>query len=478
MVGEEAAVITRAIADGSLAAVAGKPRRAHLVGIAGSGMSSLARLLLDWGWTLSGSDCALAGAADLATRGVDLHEGHSRRYLPDEVDLVVRSDAIEADNPELSIAAARGIPVHSYFEMLASLGLGRRTLAVAGTHGKSTTTAMAAEIFVRAGLDPTAIYGATPIGRQSGARAGGSRWMLVEACEYRANFLKLRPETAVVLGIEPDHLDYYGSREALQAAFARFVALAPAGGLVLARHECAATRAVTAHAVARVETFGLDPGAAWVAGNLRGCAGRYAFELVRHGKCLGTIRLQVPGRHQVLNALAAAALALEHQAAMADVVAALEAFRGLRRRLEVRGVWRGVDLLDDYAHHPTEVAATLTTIREMYPQRRVWCVFQPHQASRTAYFLDEFATALQNTDKLIVAEIFRAREPPPRPGEVTAALLAAKAAARGVEVLGEHEAQAIVGRLRERLTAGDVLVTIGAGDIGKIHSHFDPRGFR
>jgi UDP-N-acetylmuramate--alanine ligase len=478
MSGDEATDVTQTLAGGRSAAVAERPRRAHLVGIAGAGMSSLARLLLDWGWTLSGSDCALSGTADLAARGVALHEGHAGAYLPDDADLVVRSDAIGDDNPELASAAARDIPIHSYFEMLASLGRGRWTLAVAGTHGKSTTTAMATEIFVRAGLDPTAIYGATPIGRQSGARVGRSRWMLVEACEYRANFLKLRPQSAVVLGIEPDHLDYYGSVEAVQAAFARFVARVPAGGLVLVRHECAAARNASAGAAGWVETFGLDPRAGYAARDLRPRAGRYAFELVRHGDCLGQIRLQVPGRHQVLNALAAAALALEHQAGMSDVVGALEAFRGLRRRLEVRGVWRGVDLVDDYAHHPTEVAATLATIREMYPQRRVWCVFQPHQAWRTANFLDDFAASLQNTDQLLVAEIFRAREPPPRPGEVTAALLAAKAAARGVEVMGEHEPQAIARRLRERLVAGDVLVTIGAGDIGKIHSYLDPRGFQ
>jgi len=475
MADEEATGMTQTLAGGSAAAVAERPRRAHLVGIAGSGMSSLARLLSDWGWTLSGSDCALAGTADLAARGVALHEGHAHDYLPDDVDLVVCSDAIGADNPELSSAAARGIPIRSYFEMLASLGRGRRTLAVAGTHGKSTATAMAAEIFVRAGLDPTAIYGATPVGRPSGARAGRSRWMLVEACEYRANFLKLRPEAAVVLGIEPDHLDYYGSREALQAAFARFVALVPAGGLVLVRHECAATRAVSAAAAGRVETFGLDPRAGYTARNLRPRAGRYAFELVRHGDCLGEIRLQVPGRHQVLNALAAAALALEHRAAMADVAATLEAFRGLRRRLEVRGVWRGVDLVDDYAHHPTEVAATLATIREMYPQRRVWCVFQPHQACRTAHFLDEFAASLQNVDKLMVAEIFRAREPQPRRGEITAADLAAQAAAGGVEVMAAHEPRAIVRRLRDRLAEGDVLVTMGAGDIGGIHAQLKGR---
>ncbi len=469
---EEATLEMRTFADDWSADFAETPQHAHLVGIAGAGMSSLARLLLDWGWKLSGSDCAIDGTADLARSGVDLHAGHSTAYLPDGADLVICSDAVPADNPELCGAEARGIPIRSYFQMLGSLGLGRRTLAIAGTHGKSTTTAMAAEIFVRAGLDPTAICGAVPIGRPSGAWAGRSRLMLVEACEYRANFLKLRPETAVVLGIEPDHFDCYDSFAALQAAFARFVAMVPQRGLVLARYECAATRAAVAQTPARVETFGLHPRADWRACNLRGRGGRYAFEWVRHGHCLGEIRLQVPGRHQVLNALAAAALALHYQAAPAQVVAALEAFRGLRRRLEVLGTWRGVELLDDYAHHPSEVAATLETIREMYPQRRVWCVFQPHQASRTANLLDEFAASLQNTDKLIVAEIFRAREPPPRPGEVTAGDLAAKAAARGVAVLDLHDPRAIARRLRDWLLPGDVLVTIGAGDIGKIHSRW------
>jgi UDP-N-acetylmuramate--alanine ligase len=181
MVVEEATLGMRTIVDGWSAAFAETPRHAHLVGIAGSGMSSLARLLLARGWKLSGSDRAIAAAADLARSGVDLHAGHSLSYLPEGVDLVIRSDAVPADNPELCGAEARGIPIRSYFEMLGALGLGRRTLAVAGTHGKSTTTAMAAEIFVRAGLDPTAIFGAVPLGWQSGARAGRSQWMLVEA---------------------------------------------------------------------------------------------------------------------------------------------------------------------------------------------------------------------------------------------------------------------------------------------------------
>ncbi len=457
-------------------------RRAHLIGVAGSGMRALAEVLLAGGWQLSGSDLTIDSLAFLAEAGASIHQGHAREHLPPETGLVVHSDAVAADNPELRRAAELGIPVRSYFEMLALLGVGKHTLAVAGTHGKSSTTAMAAAILVAAGRDPTVLCGAAPLGQASGGRAGSSDLMLVEACEYRANFLRLQPRHAVILGIEPDHFDCYDSADQLAEAFRRFARSLPPDGLLLARHDCPVTRRIAEVLPCRVETFGIAAEADWSARRLSSRRGRYTFEIHHHGGYVCGVSLQAPGRHNVVNALAAAALARENLACQGDrrrgreiervISRALRDFRGLHRRMELRGVHRGVAVIDDYAHHPTEVAAALATVHRMFPGRRVWCVFQPHQASRTERLLDETAQALQNADNVLIAEIFRAREGPARTAEVTAADLARAVRHGGAEAPEPHAAEAIARLLENSLAPGDVLVTMGAGDIGRIADGF------
>jgi len=492
--------------------------RAHLVGIAGSGMRSLADVFLDWGWRLSGSDEVIEPAEYLAARGVSLHGGHAAEYLPPDAEVVIASDAVPRTNPEICRAVERGIPVLSYAEMLGRIMVGRRGLAVAGTHGKSTTTAMGAELLVRAGKDPTVVYGAMPLAHfpltpgpspntspkrkrgngndlpslalrasvahpapecrnartipASGGRAGGGDLMLVEACEYRANFLHLNPEQAVILGIEPDHFDFYRSVDQLVEAFAAFAQRLPDGGLLLARHDCERTRRAASDLRCRVETFGLSSGADWSVRGLRSRQGRFQFTLAHRGRLLGEVRLQVPGRANVLNALAAAALAASNGVPAAEIAAGLASFRGLRRRMESLGMFGGVALLDDYAHHPTQIAASLGAARQIYPGRRLWCVFQPHQASRTEHLLDELAQSLQNADMVVIAEIFRAREPHPPIGEVTAADLACQARAGGVEVAEVHQTDPILRLLESRLRPGDVLMTLGAGDVRKFCNAF------
>ena len=226
------------------------PRRAHLVGIAGAGMKSLAGLLLDGGWTLSGSDASPRGVETLIARGVTVAAGHAQSHLPDDAALVIRSDAIADDNPELVSAYFRGLPVYSYFETLACITGLKRVVAVAGTHGKSTTAAMTTAILVEAGLDPTAVFGATPIDAAFGSRLGRSPWAVVEACEYRANFLHLQPEKAAILGVEADHFDHYESLRQLQAAFEQFAIQVRPNGLLLVRYECPRAREATAAALA------------------------------------------------------------------------------------------------------------------------------------------------------------------------------------------------------------------------------------
>ncbi len=453
-------------------------RRAHLVGIAGNGMRALADVLVGWGWTVSGSDLDTSLAKHLIAAGASLFQGHAAEHLPPDAELVVYSDAVPPDNPELRLAVERGVEVLSYFQMLGRLGVGRNLSAIAGTHGKSTATAMTAHLLIQAGLDPTVVCGATPLGAASGGWAGSSNMMLVEACEYRANFLRLRPQKAVILGIEPDHFDCYGSLDELEAAFGRFAASVPADGLLLARHDCPSTRRTAAQAGCKVETFGLSPDADWSARELAEQQGRFHFELWRGGSRFCEVRLQAPGRHNVVNALAAAALACENGLSASRIAAGLGDFTGLHRRMELLGERRGVAVLDDYAHHPTEVRAALSAARMMFPGRRLWCVFQPHQASRTERLLDELAESMQNADKVLVADIFRAREGHALSGGVTSGDLARKAAAAGVEVLPGHTNREITVTLETQLSPGDVLITLGAGEMGGLRPWAGDEGMR
>lgn len=448
-------------------AVVGCPK-AHLVGALGSGMRSLADVLLGLGWRVTGSDRAAPDGPARARAEFVVRRGHAADNVPADADLVLYSDAIPPENPELRRAAELDIPALSYFQMLGRLMADRRGIAIAGTHGKSTTSAMLAEILVHAGLDPTVCYGAAPLGQPTAGRAGRGHWMVAEACEYRANFLHLRPEHAAILNVEPDHFDCYRSWAELRKAFARFARSAlPHGTLVVNAHSTAAIGAA-AGVASRVETFGLCPDADWQARSHTSRRGFHAFEIVRRGRAVCQVSLRVPGRHNVENALAAAALAWAAGVGPEGIAAGLAQFRGTQRRLERLGIWGGVTLVDDYAHHPTEVAASLRTVRQMWPNRRTWCVFQPHQASRTARLLDELAASLQNADVVLVADIYRARESASRPGEVTAAHLAQRARDHGAHVPPWHAAEDIVRHLESSLRPGDVLVTMGAGDIRKI----------
>jgi UDP-N-acetylmuramate--alanine ligase len=388
---------------------------------------------------------------------------------------------------------------------------------------------MAAHMLVAAGFDPTVFCGAVPIGKLSGGRAG--RWnafasanvpaqqakiettagavrdehaigaakqdiLVVEACEFRQNFLHLHPTHAVILGIEPDHFDCYDSLASLEKAFSEFAASIPSDGLLLARHECLSTQRATSnlahqqlaidhlghrhlsyrHLACRRETFGFDADADWSAQDLHAECGCFQFSVWRRGKHVCEATLQTPGRHNVLNALAAIALVCHEGIPPREAAAALSTFAGLQRRLEVSEPGEGITVVDDYAHHPTEVSAALAAVREMFPHRRVLCVFQPHQVSRTEKLQAAFAASLQNAEKVCIANIFRAREASPRPGEITAAELAAQTRAGGVTVLPGHTSEEIGKTLENHLVLGDVLVILGAGDTLPLRPHWLQHG--
>ncbi|HZZ26518.1 MAG TPA: Mur ligase family protein [Pirellulales bacterium] len=483
---------------------AGQNRNAHLVGIGGSGMRALATVLLDRGWKISGSDVRPEAAGSLAARGVHVFSGHASNHLPPEAQLLIYSDAVPENNLERMEAQQRGIAQMSYAQMLAQLAgetqaAEGQTIAIAGTHGKSTVTAMTAEILIRAGLDPTVICGASALAPggthadskatpatvsltarsrklgATGGRHGEGKLFVVEACEYRENFLQLRPNVSAILNIEPDHFDYYHSPSQLREAFLKFTQQTAHDGLIVASQECSLTQEIAVALGRHVASFGFSRAADWRATNLEHRLGRYRFDLVRHDSKLAHITLAVTGRHNVLNAVAAASLARHCGVSAQHISQGLAAFRGLKRRLEMRGRWGGVPWMDDYAHHPTEVKAALTTVRQMFPRRRIWCVFQPHQASRLAALLDETATSLHNADRIAVAEVYRARENTAEPAAATATDLANLLEAGGSEVLEEHQPAAIARRLSNELQPGDVLLTIGAGDLGKIFYEFHER---
>ncbi len=433
-------------------------------------MRSLAAVLRQAQWRITSSDLATTG--------------HSAVNVPRGCELVIHSPAVASDNVELRAARALGIPTLGYPRMLGRLMRARRGVAVAGSHGKSTAALLMAALLTAGGLDPTALVGASPRGARSGGLLGRGPWLVAEACEYRRHFCHLRPEIAVILNIEWDHVDCFPTPGDTRAAFRSFVAGLAAESLLLVSADCQNARAIGRESgVKNALTFGLAGDADSRAVDIAQSAGYYSFSVERSvaamarrhsrgeaGKNrLGPVSLKVLGAHNVSNALAAIAVASILGVDDATILAALADFAGLERRLEVLGHAAGVTVVDDYAHHPTAVAATLAAVRQAFPGRRVWAVFEPHQAVRARAMLDEFARNLQNAEKVLIVDTFLARESAPAPdARAVSRQLAAAVRAGGASVASTHAAEEIALRLARDLRPGDVLVTIGAGNIGKI----------
>ncbi len=328
---------------------------------------------------------------------------------------------------------------------------------------------MIGAVLLEAGADPVLAFGAEPLplccSNRAASRAGNGPLMVVEACEYRANFLQFHPQQAVLLAVEPDHFDCYPTADRLDHAFALFIRTIRPEGRLLVYDPCPRSRRLAGAAPCTVETFGFACRADWRATELDSRRGCYSFTVCHAGSRLCRIDLRVLGRHQVLNALAAAALAIRNGVLPERAATEISHWCGLHRRLEVVDCCGGVTWIDDYAHHPTEVSAGLAAVRERFPGQRLFCVYQPHQASRTARLLDETAASLQNADCVLVTDIFRAREPSPAPGEVSAADLAERTRSLGVQVPPIHSPSQCREFLVAQLLPGDVVVTVGAGNI-------------
>jgi UDP-N-acetylmuramate--alanine ligase len=440
-----------------------------MIGIGGSGMSAAGALLLKLGARVSGSDAVdFEGLGGLVSAGARVSVGHRAEQLDPRTELVVISAAIPESNPELAAARRRGLPVMKYAELLGAVMGHRRGVAIAGTHGKSTTTAMCAHLFRESGLSPSFIIGARSDQLGGNGDVGSGPDLIVESCEYDRSFLHLRPVSAAILNIEPDHLDCYGVFERIVEAFADFAGnVKPDGLLVCSAEDRWAVEAAKA-AKARVQTFGFESGADWRAVNLTSDRGRYAFDVHLNGRPVLSARLSIPGRYNVGNALAAVALTCYAGGDPDAIAPALETFSGIRRRMTWRGEGGGVTVVDDYAHHPTEIRVTIEAVRYRYQPKRTWVVFQPHQYSRTRFFIDEFAGSFTGVDEVIVPDVYGAREVDTAAEPVGSEELVSRICKKGGRARYLPTLEASAEHVARHVAEGDLVVTMGAGDVWKV----------
>jgi UDP-N-acetylmuramate--alanine ligase len=447
-------------------------RKIHFVGAGGCGMSGLAEFVLMEGGQVSGSDMKSSAACDhLANIGAKIHIGHQAENLPMDVLEIVVSAAIKPENPEIVEAKRRGIPIRKYAQFLGSLMQLRQGIAVSGTHGKSTTTAMVSYALQHAGLDPSFVIGAEVEQLGGGSHVGAGPHLVVEACEFDRSFLNYKPHAAAILNIEEDHLDYYtGGLPEIRGAFADFAAGIVPGGLLVANGTDLGVREIADRNRGRidVQTFGISGDWDWHAENLEDHQGCFTFDVYGREALFTSVRLGLAGRHHVMNALATMALCQWAGAPLSAVAKALESFHGARRRMEVLGRAAGVTVVDDYAHHPTEISATLKAAKAHFNPKRLWVVFQPHQHSRTRFFLKDFALALAVADKIIVPDIYFVRDSEQERQAVSSQDLVAEVQNRGADAVYIKDFDSIRRYLVESLGSGDVLMVMGAGDIWRL----------
>ena len=452
-------------------------RRIHFVGAGGVGMSGLAEiLLLSTPLEISGCDRERSENTDRLTRlGAKIAYAHDPKHVT-EADLLVTSSAVSDSNPEVEAALERGVPVIRRAEMLAEIMRLKQGIAIAGTHGKTTTTSLAGMVLTEAGLDPTIVVGGRVRILGTNARLGKGDFLVAEADEFDRSFLKLTPVVAVVTNIEADHLDCYKDLDDILDSFAIFANRVPFYGAVIACADDAGVQRILPLVKRRVVTYGVSDEAALRARQIRLEASGTTFEVWEGDTwCLGSVRLSLPGKHNVQNALAAIAVGRELSIPFPTITRALCEFTGVIRRFETKGERGGVLVVDDYAHHPTEITATLAAARQVYPGRRLVALFQPHLFSRTRDFSAEFGRALTACDLALVTDVYPSREKP-LPG-VTGELIAEAARAAGqANVLYLSDKKRVNDEMEGLLKPGDLLLTLGAGDVVRFGEEYLARG--
>jgi UDP-N-acetylmuramate--alanine ligase len=444
-----------------------KKHRVHFVGIGGIGMSGIAEVLLNLGYLVTGSDLHESEATKrLRALGAQVFVGHQEENLAVNPSVVVISTAVKYSNPEVLEARRRQIPVIPRAEMLAELMRMKYGVAVAGSHGKTTTTSIVAAVLSSAGLDPTMVIGGRVHMLGSNAKMGQGEILVAEADESDGSFLFLSPTIAVVTNIDREHMDYHQTIERLHDSFLAFINKVPFYGLAVLCLDDAAVRALIPKVKKRLTTYGLSSEADCSARDLHMDAMGVEFSVLHRGRLLGKLRLRLPGRHSATNALAAVAIAQELEIPFARVTEALNAFTGIHRRFEIKGEPHGILVIDDYGHHPAEIRATIGAIRDSW-KRPLTVIFQPHRYSRTQDLFDEFRTAFEGADRLILTEIYPAGEDA-IPGVNSESLYQAIKRMGHTEVEFVPDKNQIPKMLAEKLNAGDIALTLGAGDVYKV----------
>lgn len=446
-------------------------RSAYLVGIGGTGMCGAAELLAARGLRVAGSDRSSSARTErLARLGVQIDAGERPTALPSDVTLVVASAAVAADHPQLAEAVRRGLAVWKYAECLGALMEGRTGVCVAGCHGKTTTSSIVATTLWRAGLDPTFVIGGDVKDVASSARPGRGTHFVAEACEFDRSFHRLRPDIAVVTNLDADHLDYYRDMDEIRESFRDFARLLPEKGVLIVHEDAAEVFRGDPLLRARIETYGFGSGVDWRAidAHWDPDAEHFRWTLARRGIPVGELISPLAGRHNVLNATGAAAALFAAGLGFDAIAEGVAAFGGVGRRMERVADRRGVLVLDDYGHHPTEISAVLRAIRGRWPERRVVAIFQPHQASRTRVLLDEFGQALAEADAVWLAPIYLARDSEDEVRATTSAHVAERVERHGGSARVFESLEAIVEFAAHNVWGGDVVVTMGAGDVDRV----------
>lgn len=444
----------------------------YFIGIGGISMSGLAEILASRGHQVSGTDVKeTAVTKHLQSLGIHINFGHRAENITDDITLVVYTAAIHDDNPELRAAHEKGIRIMDRAHLLGQImDEYHDSVAVSGTHGKTTTTSMVSEILLAAEKDPTITVGGILPTIGSNLRIGNSPYFVAEACEYFDSFLQFNPFIAIILNVESDHLDYFKTLENIRRSFHAFAQRVPNNGLLVISEKIDHVEELTDGLTCHVETFGLSEKANWRAENIvHEADGRNSFDVYHNGEFFTSIHLHIPGEHNITNALAAIGASAFLGAAPEDCVKGLHHYTGTERRFQLKGKKDGITVIDDYAHHPTEIKAALAAAQNVQ-HNTTWCVFQPHTFSRTRFLFDEFGEAFGDADEIIIADIFAARETDD--GTVSAAQLAERIAQTGKSARYVGDFAAIEAYLREHCKSGDLLMTVGAGDVYKIGENF------
>lgn len=434
-------------------------------------MSGLAKILLGRGFSVSGSDIALSNITkDLEDMGADIYSEQIASNLAG-VDVFVMSAAIKSDNPEYVEAKKKKIEIMRRSELLGLLMKEKRGIAIAGTHGKTTTSTMLGLVLEHAGLDPAMAIGGEVRNIGGNAKDGNGDLFVAEACEYDRSFLDLFPYAAIITNIEEDHLDTYGDMDGILKGFGQFLTQVDPMGFIVLSAEDRNIAKISKEYPGRVVDYGLEEGQ-FRAQNIRICDRHTEFVVTEDGKKRGTLTLIVPGAHNILNALAVTATALNLGVKFAEIKKSLAEFTGAKRRFEIKGEKNGVLVIDDYAHHPTEIQATLEGLKSYYPESKIWCVFQAHQYSRTRFLLPDFAKSFKVADEVVIAEIYAARDTEADKQAVNCEILAAEVNKVSHNAICIPEFGDIVVHLRENVKKDDIVITIGAGPVYKVGEMF------